>query len=207
VILWGHPGIQAQRDRIGSPEWATAYRTPASTRLLHACRCAAGRCCRAAAAQRPSRRRCHRRAGSRRRSGFPRCARSGDRRMRSTWRWISTSLRFLIWATLVSARGSSTESQYSAGRGASGAGAGAAGPRTNSAASFSICLGVGMRQLAGRSVILELEHKENESRVPLGLATRKNDPVGKPIVSEPATAVRLESEPPKRSSAYHGPPR
>ena len=94
--------------------------------------------------------------------------------MRSTWRWISTSFRCLIWATLVSARGSlSTESQYSAGRGASGAGAGAAGPRTNSAASFSICLGVGMRQLAGRSVIPELEHKENKCRVSLGLVTRK----------------------------------
>src|ERR1700710_725406 len=110
--------------------------------------------------------------------------------IRSTWRWISTSGRGLICAPLVSARGSlSTESQYASGRGASGAAAGTAGLRTASKVSFSICLGVGMRQLAGRSVILELEHKENKCRVSLGLVTRKNDPVGKPIVSEPATAV------------------
>jgi hypothetical protein len=37
VIFRGHPDIQAQRDRIGNPERATASRTPASTRLLHAC--------------------------------------------------------------------------------------------------------------------------------------------------------------------------
>jgi hypothetical protein len=34
-----------------------------------------------------------------------------------------------------------------------------------SVGSFSICFGVGMRQLAGRSVISRLEHKENECRV------------------------------------------
>jgi hypothetical protein len=50
---------------------------------------------------------------------------------------------------------------------------GAAGLRTTSEASFSICLGFGMGQLAGRSVILELEHKENECRVPPGLVLGK----------------------------------
>jgi hypothetical protein len=33
------------------------------------------------------------------------------------------------------------------------------------AASFSICFGVGIRQLAGRSFMTESEHKENKSRV------------------------------------------
>ncbi|OIM93041.1 hypothetical protein BLN97_18570 [Bradyrhizobium elkanii] len=57
-------------------------------------------------------------------------------------------------ASVVSARGSlSTDSQYSAGSGASGAAAGGAGLWTASAASFSICFGVGLRQLAGRSVM------------------------------------------------------
>ena len=51
------------------------------------------------------------------------------------------------------ARSLSTDSQYSAGRGASGAAAEGPGLRAASAASFSICFGVGMRQLAGRSVI------------------------------------------------------
>jgi hypothetical protein len=45
----------------------------------------------------------------------------------------------------------STDSQYSAGRGASGVAA--EGPGLRAAASFSICFGVGMRQLAGQSVI------------------------------------------------------
>ena len=45
------------------------------------------------------------------------------------------------------------DSQYSAGRGASGAAAAGLHLRAASAASFSICFGVGMRQLAGRSVI------------------------------------------------------
>ena len=44
---------------------------------------------------------------------------------------------------------------------------GAAGLRAASAASFSICLGVGMRQLAGRSDILELEHSKNKRSSPL----------------------------------------
>jgi hypothetical protein len=43
----------------------------------------------------------------------------------------------------------STESQFSAGGGASEAAAGTAGLRTISAVSFSICLGMGMRQVAG----------------------------------------------------------
>ena len=80
VILRGHPDIQAQRDRIGNPERATASRMPANTRLLHACRCAAGRCCRAAAAPRPSRQRRRRTIGWHRPFGFPRSARSGGRR-------------------------------------------------------------------------------------------------------------------------------
>ena len=58
----------------------------------------------------------------------------------------------------------STDSLYSAGRGASGAAEGT-GVRAASIASFSICFGVGMRQLADRSVISELEHKTNKSRV------------------------------------------
>jgi hypothetical protein len=63
VILRGHPDIQAQRDRIGNPERATVSRATASTRLLHACQYAAGRCCRAAAAPRPSRQRRRRTIG------------------------------------------------------------------------------------------------------------------------------------------------
>jgi hypothetical protein len=52
----------------------------------------------------------------------------------------------------IGARSLSTDSQYSAGSGASGAAEGLR-LRAASAASFSICFGVGMRQLAGRSVI------------------------------------------------------
>jgi hypothetical protein len=73
---------------------------------------------------------------------------------RSTWRWISASRLRRICALLAPAQGSlRTESQYSAGRGASGAAAVTDGLRAASAVSFSICFGLGMRQLAGRSVI------------------------------------------------------
>jgi hypothetical protein len=58
------------------------------------------------------------------------------------------------WGPLEAARGSCrTERQYSPGSGASGAVATTAGRRATSAASFSIGFGVGMRQLAGRSLI------------------------------------------------------
>ncbi len=70
----------------------------------------------------------------------------------NTWRWISVSFRCRI-RTLSPARGSlSRESQYSGGSASSGASAGTGAFRAASAANFSICLGVGMRQLAGRSV-------------------------------------------------------
>jgi hypothetical protein len=72
------------------------------------------------------------------------------------------SRRCRSWAPLVPARASfRIESQYSAGSGSSGAATGTAGLRAASEASFSICLGVGMRQLAGRSVIIRIEHKGN----------------------------------------------
>jgi hypothetical protein len=79
-----------------------------------------------------------------------------------------------------------------------------AGPASAaSAASFSICFGVGMRQLAGLSGHSELEHKEeNECRVrpswnPEKISRGKLQPVGQ------ASAARLESKAaPRRSSAY-----
>ena len=77
VILRRHPDIQAQ-TKLGAAGYVISI--PASTRLLRACRCAAGRCCRAAAARRPSRPRCRHTIGLHRRSGFPRSARSGGRR-------------------------------------------------------------------------------------------------------------------------------
>jgi hypothetical protein len=58
-----------------------------------------------------------------------------------------------------------TACQYSGGISSAGPGVRAAGTflRTAAAAaSFSICFGVGMRQLAGRSVISRLEHNKNE---------------------------------------------
>ena len=101
-------------------------------------------------------------------------------------------------ASAASARGSfRRDSQYSGGdrRIRSRCGTGAAFLPT-AAASFSICFGVGMRQLAGRSVISELEHKENISRVRPNVEIEKIDPVGRVAVSEPSRPVRLESEPP-----------
>ena len=95
---------------------------------------------------------------------------------RSTWCWISESFRCRI-RTPSLARGSwSNDSQYSAGSASSAAGAGTAGLRAASAASFSICLAVGMRQLAGRSVMPRLEHNKNKCRVPLRVGVEKNDP-------------------------------
>ena len=71
--------------------------------------------------------------------------------------------RRLTGRPLERARGSwSTDCQYSGGSGSPGASTGSAGFRLASTASFSICFGAGMRQFAGRSVILELEHNKNE---------------------------------------------
>ena len=82
--------------------------------------------------------------------------------MRRMWRGISERRRCRSCVPVAWARGSlNTDSQYSAGRGAFGTATEGLGLRAASAASFSICFGVGMRQL-GRS---ELEHKENISRV------------------------------------------
>ena len=52
---------------------------------------------------------------------------------------------------------------------------GAAGLRAASAANFSICLGFGMRQLAGRSDILDLEHSKNKKVESAQVRMRKND--------------------------------
>ena len=80
--------------------------------------------------------------------------RSQRRHENETWRWISERRRGRIWAPVAPARGSfSTDSQYSAGRGSSGAAVGA-DLRAASSANFSMFFGVGMRQLAGRSVML-----------------------------------------------------
>lgn len=88
---------------------------------------------------------------------------------RNTWPLISERRRCRTWATAAPARGSlRTDSQYSAGRGASGPAADGARLRSASAANFSICFGVGMRQLAGRSVMPELEHNKNKCRVRQG---------------------------------------
>lgn len=77
VVFWGHPDIQAQRDRIGNPVRVRAPRTPASTRLPRVSRCAAGRCRPAAAGRHPSRPHSGHRAGPHRPSGFPPFGRSG----------------------------------------------------------------------------------------------------------------------------------
>jgi hypothetical protein len=64
---------------------------------------------------------------------------------------------------LASARGSfRTDSQYSGGIASPGSGDRIVRPSLpTAAANFSICVGVGMRQLAGRSVIPEVEHIMN----------------------------------------------
>jgi hypothetical protein len=112
---------------------------------------------------------------------------------RSTWCWISDSFRCLI-RTPFPARGScSNDSQYSVGSASSGAAAWTDGLRA-SPASFSICLGVGMRQLAGRSVMPRLEHTKNECRVRPGCKVRKRSVVqgrgvgtsGPPFVLSPS---------------------
>ena len=160
-----HPGAKRSDRRSGA---ATAPRTPASSRLLHACPCAAGRCCRAAAVRRPSRPRCRHIVGRHRRSGFPRSARSGGRRRAGRGAECPRDVAAASGPRSRRRAGSfRTDSQYSAGKGASGAAADGAGLRAASAASFSICFGVGMRQLAGRSVICELEHNKNKCRVRL----------------------------------------
>jgi hypothetical protein len=63
---------------------------------------------------------------------------------------------------------SNTACQYSGGISSPGPGVREGGkflPTAAAAASFSICFGVGMRQLAGRSVMGELEHIKNKCRV------------------------------------------
>src|ERR1700730_3589757 len=89
---------------------------------------------------------------------------------RSTWRWISASRRFLIWSPLTPARGSlSTEPQYSAGRGSSGAAAGTAGLRAAWVpASPSVWVSACASQLAGRFGHAELEHNRNDCRARSG---------------------------------------
>jgi hypothetical protein len=89
---------------------------------------------------------------------------------RSRCRWMSASrcgrIEGPVGLDPVSARGSSrTACQYSGGISSPGPGVRPGGtfPRTAAAcASFSICFGVGMRQLAGRSVIPRIEHTKNE---------------------------------------------
>jgi hypothetical protein len=75
VILRGHPDLQALRDRIAC---GTGY--DASNAGQQPSSCAAGRCCRATAAPRPSKARCHQTIGLHRRSGFPRSVRSDGTR-------------------------------------------------------------------------------------------------------------------------------
>jgi DNA end-binding protein Ku len=79
------------------------------------------------------------------------------------------------------------------GRGASGTAAGTDGLRAASGVSFSICFGLGMRQLAGRSVISGLERTKNIGVQPLGADPEKNVWVGTKTLSEPSHPVRLES--------------
>lgn len=74
------PRMSGRKRSDRDPERARTSRTPASTRLLHACRCAAGRWCRATAAPRPSRPRSRHTIGLHRPSGFPRSARSDGMR-------------------------------------------------------------------------------------------------------------------------------
>ena len=74
--ILGDPDTR-RRDRIVNRERATASQMSASTRLLHACQCAARRCCRVVAVRRPSKWRPGHRAGPHRPSGFPQSARSG----------------------------------------------------------------------------------------------------------------------------------
>jgi hypothetical protein len=147
-------GVSSDRklQEIGSKR-TMASRTLASTRLLHACRCAAGRCCQASAARPPSRPRCRHTTGLHRLSGFPRSARSGGRRRAGRGAGFPKDVAAASGPRSLPARGSLRIDSQSAGSGASGTEAEGRGLRAASAASFSICFGVGMRQLAGRSVI------------------------------------------------------
>jgi hypothetical protein len=65
-----------------------------------------------------------------------------------------------LWVPLAPVRGSPPNIRREVG-----AATASAGLRAASAASFSICLGVGMRQLAGGSVMAGLEHIENKTNV------------------------------------------
>jgi hypothetical protein len=94
--------------------------------------------------------------------------------------------------------------QYSGGRSFPGPGPPGGGAfLLTAAAIFSICLGVGMRQLAGRSFMLGIStYQEQESRVRLS----KNHTDARPVRSEPWSADRLEStRRPVRSTALMAP--
>lgn len=164
VIFRGHPDIQAQRDRIGNPSRVRVSRTPASTHPLRASRCAAGRCRPAAAGRHPSRAHSGRIAEPHRRSGFRSIAAAAVDAQH-----VALNFREVFLAQLGAGHGGAgvlgTESQYSGGSGSSGVAVDVACFRTASAARFSICFGVGIRQLAGRSVMPELEHNKNKCRV------------------------------------------
>jgi hypothetical protein len=87
---------------------------------------------------------------------------------RSRCRWISESCCVQIEGPAgrrSAAASSRTARQYSDGISSPGPGVRTGGtfsPTPALAASFSICFGVGMRQLAGRSVIPRIEHTKNE---------------------------------------------
>jgi hypothetical protein len=72
-----------------------------------------------------------------------------------------------------------TARQYSAGISSLGPGVCTGGtflPTAAALASLSICFGVGMRQLAGRSVIPQIEHIENKRVESAEGRNPKNDP-------------------------------
>jgi len=123
----GHPSA----DKLGVQ--ARSCQIPASTRLLRVFRCAAGRCCRAAAARRPSRPRCRHTIGLHRRSGFhgPLAATAGNAQhvalISHKSRCAASGLRSHRREGL-----ELTDSKYSAGRGASGAQRGKIGLRAAS---------------------------------------------------------------------------
>ena len=133
----------------------TAFiRTRASNRLLHGARSAACRCCRAGADRHPSRSRPDRRAGRRPPSGSRRSCRSGGSPPSEYVEEFGSAAsgHLLRLGSTASAR---TACQYSGGISSAGptGRVAQACQSTAAAANFSICLGVGMRQLAGRLVI------------------------------------------------------
>jgi hypothetical protein len=149
---------------------AKNYRTRANNRLLRAGRSSADRYCQVDVDPRPSRPPFPRTAVWHRPSGFRRCGRSGGRRPAAgvaecrpaaASGWTDRALR-------VQLQPSNTACQYSGGISSPGPGVRVGGtfPRAAAvAASCSICFRVGMRQLAGRSVMSRLEHNKNKCRV------------------------------------------